>query len=35
MPSFDQTPDMPEEFGFKMSWFAVKASDTASVLEAH
>jgi hypothetical protein len=34
MPSFDQTPDMPEEFGFKISWFAVKASDPASVLEA-
>lgn len=34
MPSFDQTPDAPESFGFKVSWFAVKTSDPASVLEA-
>lgn len=34
MPSFDQTPDEPEPFGFKVSWFAVKASDPASVLDA-
>jgi hypothetical protein len=34
MPSFDQTPDAPEPFGFKVSWFAVKTSDTASVLDA-
>src|SRR5215470_904884 len=34
MPSFDQTPDKPESFGYKVSWFAVKASDSASVLEA-
>jgi hypothetical protein len=34
MPSFDQTPDKPEPFGFKVNWFAVKASDPASVLEA-
>jgi hypothetical protein len=27
MPSFDQTPDKPEPFGFKISWFAVKATD--------
>lgn len=33
MPEFDQTPDFPEEFGFKTSWFAVKASDPASVLD--
>jgi hypothetical protein len=34
MPSFDQTPDAPEPFGFKVSWFAIKAADSASVLEA-
>jgi hypothetical protein len=34
MPSFDQTPDEPEPFGFKISWFAVKASSPASVLDA-
>jgi hypothetical protein len=34
MPSFDQTPDNPEAFGFKVLWFAVKAADPASVLEA-
>src|SRR5262245_18285504 len=34
MPSFDQTPDKPQSFGYKVSWFAVKASDTASVLDA-
>jgi hypothetical protein len=34
MPEFDQTPDFPGEFGFKISWFAVKASDPVSVLEA-
>ncbi len=34
MPTFDQTPDEPEPFGFKVSWFAVKTSDPASVLDA-
>jgi hypothetical protein len=34
MPTFDQTPDKPEAFGFKISWFAVKASDPAAVLDA-
>jgi hypothetical protein len=34
MPSFDQTPDYPQKFGYKISWFAVKASDPASVLDA-
>jgi hypothetical protein len=34
MPSFDQTPDAPKPFGFKVSWFAVPASDPASVLDA-
>ena len=34
MPWFDQTPDKPEPFGFKVNWFAVKASDPASVLDA-
>ena len=34
MPSFDQTPDKPKGFGFKVLWFAVKASNPASVLNA-
>lgn len=34
MPDFDRTPDSPKEFGFKTSWFAVKAFDPASVLDA-
>ena len=34
MPSFDQTPDKPQSFGYKVSWFAVKASDPALVLDA-
>jgi hypothetical protein len=34
MPSFDQTPDKPKAFGFKVNWFAVKASDPAAVLDA-
>jgi hypothetical protein len=34
MPLFDQTPDKPQPFGFKVNWFAVKASDPASVLDA-
>jgi hypothetical protein len=34
MPSFDQTPDKPKGFGFKVLWFAIKALDSASVLDA-
>jgi len=34
MSSFNQTPDKPESFGYKISWFAVKASDPAFVVEA-
>jgi hypothetical protein len=34
MPSFDQTPDRPQPFGFKVNWFALKASDPGSVLDA-
>jgi hypothetical protein len=34
MPSFDQTPDKPKGFGFKVLWFAVKAANPASVLDA-
>jgi len=34
MPSFDQTPDKPQPFGYKVSWFAVKASNTSAVLNA-
>ena len=32
--SFNQTPDFPQSFGYKISWFALKASDSASVLDA-
>ncbi len=34
MPSFDQTPDKPQPFGYKILWFAFKTSDPAAVLEA-
>lgn len=34
MPAFDRTPDAPKPFGFKVSWFAVKTSDPALVLDA-
>ena len=34
MPTFDRTPDRPEDFGFKISWFAAKATDPAGVLDA-
>jgi len=33
MPSFNPTPDAPVPFGLKVSWFAVKAPDPASVLD--
>ena len=33
-PPFNQTPDQPQPFGYKVSWFAVKASDPVSVLDA-
>lgn len=33
-PFFDRTPDQPEPFGYKISWFALKASDPASVIGA-
>lgn len=34
MPSFSQTPDEPRPFGYKLLWFAVKATDPAAVLDA-
>jgi hypothetical protein len=34
MPLFDQTPDAPKLFGFKISWFVVRSADPASILEA-
>jgi hypothetical protein len=34
MASFDETPDKPKGFGFKVLWLAVKAVDPASVLDA-
>lgn len=32
MSSFDQTPDKPQPFGYKVSWFAIKATDPAAVI---
>lgn len=32
MIPFDQTPDEPQRFGYKVSWFAVKAADSSSLL---
>jgi hypothetical protein len=32
MPIFDQTPDAPEAFGYKVNWFSVKTNDLASVV---
>jgi hypothetical protein len=34
MPTFGLTPDKPEDFGFKISWFAVTATGPAAVLDA-
>ena len=34
MPSFNQTADRPAPFGYKVLWFALKASDPASVVDA-
>lgn len=34
MPSFDQTPDLPDIFGYKIAWLALKAPDPASVVDA-
>jgi hypothetical protein len=34
MPSFEQVPDMPQSFGYKVLWFAVRASEPVSVLSA-
>jgi hypothetical protein len=33
-PAFNQTPDQPESFGYKVSWFALRTSDPVSVLDA-
>src|SRR5262249_769936 len=34
MPSFDQVPDTPQPFGYKVLWFAVRASEPGAVLDA-
>jgi hypothetical protein len=34
MLSFDTTPDQPESFGYKVSWFAIKAESPAAVLDS-
>lgn len=31
---FDSTPDLPRSFGYKVNWFAVRASNSAVVLDA-
>jgi hypothetical protein len=33
-PSFNQTPDTPQAFGYKVMWFALKTSDPKSVIDA-
>jgi hypothetical protein len=33
-PRFDQEADLPESFGYKVSWFAIKTSNPVSVLDA-
>lgn len=32
--NFDTTPDRPEDFGYKVNWFAVKTEDSDSVIRA-
>jgi hypothetical protein len=34
MRSFNQTPDKPQGFGFKVLWFALKAFAPAAVVDA-
>jgi len=34
MTTFDQTPDKPQSFGYKINWLALGTSDTAAVLDA-
>ena len=34
MHSFDQTPDRPQPFGFKVNWLALKTSDPLAVVDA-
>jgi hypothetical protein len=34
MSPFDQTPDRPQGFGYKVLWFAVRDSDPAAVIDA-
>jgi hypothetical protein len=34
MLSFDQTPDKPQPFGFKIIWIALKTSDPLAVIDA-
>jgi hypothetical protein len=34
MRSFDQTPDKPQPFGFKVNWLALKTSDPLAVVDA-
>lgn len=34
MSSLDQTPDKPQSFGYKISWFAIRATDPAAVIDA-
>jgi hypothetical protein len=34
MRTFAQTPDKPDSFGYKIAWFAVKATEPATVVDA-
>jgi hypothetical protein len=33
-PALDQTPDLPQPFGYKVSWFAVRTDDATKVIDA-
>lgn len=33
IPAFDRTPDLPQSFGYKVSWFAVRTNDPAQVID--
>lgn len=33
-PDFDPTPDVPQPFGYKLNWFAIRADEAGAVLDA-
>lgn len=34
VPALDQTPDLPQSFGYKVSWFAVRTDDPTKAIDA-